>query len=254
MKRFLIAGNWKMNKTAKETDLFFATLPPLLSPEIQSELLICPPFTSLPAAAKANEKMNLSLGAQDVYPKSSGAFTGEIAPAMLREWVSYVLVGHSERRTLFHETNAFVNEKIHALLKEKLKPILCVGETLEERKQHRADLVIREELEQGLKGVTKEQLSQLTIAYEPIWAIGTGETATPETAETMHALIHDWLVQQFDASSAEVVRLLYGGSLKSSNAKPLLQQPHIDGGLIGGASLEPRSFIEIARIADQIRK
>ena len=254
MKRFLIAGNWKLNKTAKETNLFFTTLQPLLSPAIQSELLICPPFTSLPAAAKANERMNVSLGAQNVYPKSSGAFTGEIAPAMLREWVSYVLVGHSERRTLFHETNALINEKIHALFKESLKPILCVGETLEERKQDRACSVIGDELEQGLKGVTKEQLPQLTIAYEPIWAIGTGKTATPEIAEMMHAFIYDWLVQHFDAPSAEAVRLLYGGSLKSSNAKPLFQQRHIDGGLIGGASLEPRSFIEIARIADQIQK
>ena len=180
--------------------------------------------------------------------KASGAFTGEISPSMLKEYVSYVLIGHSERRILLHETDAFINEKLHALLTAGLKPILCVGETLSERKEGRAFDVIARELEAGLKDVTNEQLSRVTIAYEPIWAIGTGKTATPETAEEMHAFMHDWLTKRFEISSVSKVRLLYGGSLKVDNAKQLLSQPHIDGGLIGGASLKADSFVEIAGV------
>jgi triosephosphate isomerase len=189
-----------------------------------------------------------------VYPKDSGAFTGEVSPLMLKEFVSYVLVGHSERRTLLYESDGFINEKLHALLATGLKPILCIGETLSERKEGRAFDVIARELEAGLKDVTNEQLSRVTIAYEPIWAIGTGETATPEIAEEMHVFMHDWLAKRFGTSSVGKVRLLYGGSLKADNAKQLLSQPHIDGGLIGGASLKADSFVEIARIADGIEK
>ena len=253
-KRFLIAGNWKMNKTAAETRVFFEALKSLLTPTLHSELLICPSFVSLATAFEANKSIGISLGAQNVYPKDSGAFTGEVSPLMLKEYVSYVLVGHSERRTLLHESDNFINEKLHALLAIGLKPILCVGETLAERKDNRAFDVIARELEAGLKDVTDEQLSSVTIAYEPIWAIGTGETATPEIAEEVHAFIDDWLKKHFEASVVKNVRLLYGGSLKPDNAKDLLSQSHIDGGLIGGASLKANSFVEIARIADAVEK
>ena len=253
MRPFLIAGNWKMNKTAAETRLFFEQIKGLMEPKLTSELLICPPFTALSEAFHLNHGQ-IALGAQNVYPKSSGAYTGEIAPAMLAEWVSYVLVGHSERRTLLHESDAFINEKLHALLQAHLKPILCVGESLEERKQNRTFEVIATALKAGLKDVSSSAMSQVTIAYEPIWAIGTGETATPEIAQAVHRFIRNWLQENFDQTTATKVRILYGGSLKSSNAKALLSQPDIDGGLIGGASLKPEEFIAIARIADTISK
>ena len=253
MRRFLIAGNWKMNKTAAEASAFFAELKSLIGTGTNSELLICPTFTALNEAYNANKGL-ISLGAQNVYPKDSGAFTGEISPKMLAEFVSYVIVGHSERRTILHESNEFINEKIHALLKNGLKPILCVGESLEERKQNRAFDIITEELDKCLAHVSSEQMRQITIAYEPIWAIGTGETATPAIAQEVHGFIRTWLEKHFDKATAQGIRLLYGGSLKASNAKDLLSQKDIDGGLIGGASLEAKSFADIAQIADEIRK
>lgn len=251
MRTFLIAGNWKMNKTAEEARAFFAELNALVPSKTKCEALICPTFTALSVVKEAN-KGKISLGAQNVYPKDSGAFTGEISPKMLSEFVSYVIVGHSERRTLLKETNAFINEKIHALLANHLKPILCVGESLEERKSGRAFDIIAEELTEGLASISKEQMASITIAYEPIWAIGTGETATPAIAQEVHAFIRDWLVKHFDKSTADSVRILYGGSLKASNAHDLLSQPDIDGGLIGGASLEAKSFSDIIHIADEL--
>lgn len=253
MRRFLIAGNWKMNKTAKETRTFFEALRKLLNAPLKSELLICPTFTSLSAAFDANGG-RISLGAQNVYPQASGAFTGEISPEMLAEFVSYVIVGHSERRTLLNESNEFINEKMLALLKTHLKPILCVGETLEQREQNRTFDVIDEELKCSLKSLTEDQMLNVIIAYEPIWAIGTGQTATPDIAQSVHKFIRSWLEHRFDKNTAEKVRLLYGGSLKANNAKELLMQPDIDGGLIGGASLEPKSFVDIANTADNIQK
>lgn len=253
MRRFLIAGNWKMNKTANEAKAFFAELKTSLSTNTKSELLICPTFTALNGAYDANKGL-ISLGAQNVYPKDSGAFTGEISPKMLAEFVSYVIVGHSERRTILGESNEFINEKIHALLANSLKPILCVGESLEERKQNRAFDIITEELDKSLANISNEQMRQITIAYEPIWAIGTGETATPEIAQEVHRFIRAWLEKHFGKTIAQEIRLLYGGSLKASNAKDLLSQGDIDGGLIGGASLEAKSFVDIVKIADEIRK
>lgn len=253
MRRFLIAGNWKMNKTATEAKSFFAELKTLLGESTKSELLICPTFTALSEALNANKGL-ISLGAQNVYPKDSGAFTGEISPKMLAEFVSYVIVGHSERRTILGESNEFINEKIHALLPHGLKPILCVGESLEERKQNRAFDIITKELDKCLANISNEQMRQITIAYEPIWAIGTGETATPEIAQEVHGFIRTWLEKHFDKAVAQEIRLLYGGSLKAGNAKDLLSQKDIDGGLIGGASLEAKSFVDIAKIADEIRK
>ena len=245
MRTFLIAGNWKMNKTAEEAHAFFDEFNALAPAKMKCEALICPTFTALSAAKNAN-KERISLGAQNVYPKDSGAFTGEISPKMLSEFVSYVIVGHSERRSLLKETNAVINEN------NRYRFLSFVGESLAERKANRAFDVIAEELTGGLAAVSKEQMSQITIAYEPIWAIGTGETATPEIAQEVHAFIRDWLVKHLDKSTADGVRILYGGSLKASNAHDLLSQPDIDGGLIGGASLEAKSFIDIIKIADEL--
>lgn len=242
-----------MNKTAQETRAFFEQLNPLVSDIAHSELLICPSFTALPAALAVRAE-KIALGAQNVYPQPSGAYTGEISPGQLKEFVTYVIVGHSERRTLLGETDAFINEKIHAVLEAGLKPILCVGETLEERKQDRIYEVIGRELQGSLKNIAREKMPLITVAYEPIWAIGTGETATPEIAQSVHRFIRSWLQENFDAPTATQVRILYGGSLKPSNAADLLSQPDIDGGLIGGASLKHDSFIEIARIAETIQK
>ncbi|MDR2769176.1 MAG: triose-phosphate isomerase [Puniceicoccales bacterium] len=253
MRRYLIAGNWKMNKTARETKSFFEELSSHLTFPTQSEILICPPFTSIPEAHR-HLQGSIVLGAQNVHAKASGAFTGEISLSMLTEWnVAYVIVGHSERRTLFGETDACIHEKIKTVLQGRLKPILCVGETLEERQSKQgAFAVIERELANGLKDISAEDMRAVTIAYEPIWAIGTGETATPEIAQEMHHFIRQWLNAHCNTAVAEQVRLLYGGSLKPSNAKELLSKQDIDGGLIGGAALEAKSFAELIRIAEEL--
>ncbi|MDR0647485.1 MAG: triose-phosphate isomerase [Puniceicoccales bacterium] len=253
MRRYLIAGNWKMNKTARETQSFFEELSSYLTLPTRSEILICPPFTSIPEAYR-HLKGSISLGAQNVHAKASGAFTGEISLSMLAEWsVTYVILGHSERRTLFGETDAYIHEKINTVLQGHLKPILCVGETLEERQSKQgAFAVIERELTNGLKDISAEDMRAVTIAYEPIWAIGTGETATPEIAQEMHHSIRQWLNAHYNAAVAEQVRLLYGGSLKPSNARELLSKQDIDGGLIGGAALEAKSLAELVRIAEEL--
>ena len=251
MRRYIIAGNWKMNKTARETKAFFDALATRLPEHPKSEILICPPFTSLSVAhAQADERV--ALGAQNVHPQASGAFTGEISLPMLSEFVSYVIVGHSERRTLFVESDALINEKMKVVLSGGLKPIMCVGESLAERKSGKAFEVIQRELENGLKGISSDAMKQVTIAYEPIWAIGTGETATPAIAQEVHEFMRTWLKNHLGTATADHVRLLYGGSLKLSNAKELLSQPDIDGGLIGGASLDANSFADIVKVADDL--
>lgn len=251
MRHYLIAGNWKMNKTAAEARTFFHEIKPLLPQSLKNDVLICAPFTALDAAKQALPK-GVHLGAENVYPKASGAYTGEISVDMLSEFVDYVIVGHSERRTLMHETDAFINEKIKALLAGHLKPILCVGESLEERKAQKAFDVIERELCGCLSQISAEDLNSVVIAYEPIWAIGTGETATPEIAQEVHAFIRAWLVKHYSEAIAKKIPLLYGGSLKASNARELLSQKDIDGGLIGGASLDPKNFVDIINIAEEL--
>jgi len=250
MRKYLIAGNWKMNKTAAEGMDLVSEVGAVVGKQTDVSVVVCPPFTALESAAKVVDESNLLLGAQNMYPKNEGAFTGEVSPVMLRSlFCTFVILGHSERREYFAESDAFINEKVLAALESSLKPILCVGETLEQREADETAAIVTAQLEAGLKGVAKSQAENVVIAYEPVWAIGTGKTATPEMAQEVHALIRELLVKQFGEAAAAKIRILYGGSMKPGNASELLDQPDIDGGLIGGASLQAKSFIELVKIA-----
>lgn len=250
IRKSLIVGNWKMNKTATEAVDLAQEIVEAVGRQTDVNVVLCPPFTALSSVAKAVEGSNVSLGAQNLYPAKSGAFTGEISPDMLRQLlVTYVILGHSERRTIFKESNAFVNLKVHAALENGLRPILCVGETLEEHDAGRKVEVIQQQLEECLEGITVSKPDSLVIAYEPVWAIGTGKNATPAIAQEVHQMIRLWLVKRFSKDYAARIRIVYGGSLKPDNANELLTQPDVDGGLIGGAALESRSFIKIVESA-----
>lgn len=238
-----------MNMTVEETEKFLKTFSREVEDVEGVDVVIAPPFTSLP---KLNELLDgsqrIALGAQNFYPERSGAFTGEISALMLRDlFVRYVIVGHSERRQLLGETDDLVNRKILAAHATELLPILCVGETLQEREAGREKEVLRRQLHAALKDVAPSDLLQTTIAYEPIWAIGTGVNATPEQAQEAHAYARDVIGGLYDTELASKVRIQYGGSVKPDNARALLTQPDIDGALVGGASLEPRSFARIVR-------
>jgi triosephosphate isomerase len=246
----LIAGNWKMNKTAADAVSLVTEVVAAAGKQNDVDVVVCPPFTALESAAKALDGSQLKLGAQNLHPEASGAFTGEVSAPMLRAlFVTHVILGHSERRQLFGETDAFVNLKILAALKNQLRPILCVGETLAEREAGTTLKIVQGQLERCLEGVGKDQAPTLIVAYEPIWAIGTGKVATSEQAQEVHGFIRGLLGKLFGEPIAQKVRILYGGSMKPSNAAELLAQNDIDGGLIGGASLEPRSFVELIRAA-----
>lgn len=242
----LIAGNWKMN-----TDLITARQ--LARGVVEAvgnpgdvRVVVCPPFVSLHAVSEVLRTTPVGLGAQNMHFEDEGAFTGEVSAAMLRSvGCQYVILGHSERRQYFGETDASVNRKVHQALSNELLPIVCVGETLAERREGREQEVVRAQVEQGLDGVTEEQAGRLVIAYEPVWAIGTGETATPEQAQEMHAFIRGLLRDRFGAAQGKGVQILYGGSMKPGNAAELLGQPDVDGGLIGGASLKAGDFAAI---------
>lgn len=251
MKRtVLIAGNWKMHKTPDETEGFIREFTRAYSGDPRVEVLLIPPFTSLERAGRLLAGTGISLGAQDVYHADEGAYTGEVSPRMLMACgCSYVIVGHSERRALFHEDDTVVNRKLRAAVSAGLSPILCVGETLDEHRAGKVEEKITRQLSADLAGVGQEDLKRVVIAYEPIWAIGTGETATPEEAQGTIKMIRDWIEENYDASAAEGIRILYGGSVKPENAASLLSQPDIDGALVGGASLNPDSFAQIARAA-----
>lgn len=252
-KRYYIIGNWKMNKTASEAVQMVEELMQSIGDYRNINVVICVPFTALASIApiiEANNHCNLALGAQNVYPESKGAFTGEISVPMLRDlFVSYIIIGHSERRQLFGEKDDFINKKVLATVNGNLKPILCVGETLEEREAGKTLDVIQHQLKSGLKGLKSDQMDRVLIAYEPVWAIGTGKNATPSMAQEVHAVIRKLLKEKFDEGVAAKVPLLYGGSMKPDNAQDLLSEPDIDGGLIGGASLEKISFLKIIKTA-----
>lgn len=249
-RKYLIAGNWKMNKTGSEGADLVREINLAVGQETEVGVCVCPPFTALEAAAKELEDSNVQLGAQNMHPKSEGAYTGEISPVMLRAlFCNFVILGHSERREYFNESDSFINEKVLAALESNLKPILCVGETLEQRDANETIAVIEKQLEGGLADVSEELADHLVIAYEPVWAIGTGKTATPQMAQDVHKMIRDWLKNRFNATVASKVRILYGGSMKPNNASELLDQPDIDGGLIGGASLQSKPFVELVKIA-----
>jgi triosephosphate isomerase len=250
IRKKLIAGNWKMNKTASESVQLAQELVAEVGKIVDIDIVICPPFTSLESVGKTVDGSVVKLGAQNMHPETSGAFTGEIAAPMLRAFfATHVILGHSERRQYFGETDAFINKKVLAALKNQLRPILCVGETLAEREAGSTLKVVQTQLEAALEGVSKEQATSVVIAYEPVWAIGTGKVATTEQAQEVHAFIRSLLTKLFGEPIAQKVRILYGGSMKPANAPELLAQKDIDGGLIGGASLEARSFVELVKAA-----
>ena len=248
MRREVIAGNWKMFKTAGETREFFRSLLPAIEDGVDRDVILAPPFTALAAAAESVHGTPVSIAAQDVHWESDGAFTGEVSVPMLRDaGCEYVILGHSERRQLFGETNPIVSKKVTAVVGGGMKAIVCVGETLEERDAGRAEATVRTQLSEGLAQLTVSDLSHIMVAYEPVWAIGTGKTATPDIAQRMHRSIRADIGAVFGESSAQSVRVLYGGSVKPGNIADLMAQPDIDGALVGGASLDPASFLAIVR-------
>lgn len=253
MRKKIIAANWKMNMTISEAESFLEDLRLEIEDVSGVETVIAPPFTMLPKLSELlGGSQRIRLGAQNFYHEKSGAYTGEISAAMLRElFVKYVIIGHSERRQIFGETDELINKKVLAAHASELRPILCVGETLEEREAGKEKEVLEKQLRGGLANVSAEQLLETVIAYEPVWAIGTGKTATSAQAQECHAHVRAVLAELSDQGTADKVRIQYGGSVKSSNAKELLTQPDIDGALVGGASLEPRSFAEIVKAAEQ---
>ena len=245
MRKKIVAGNWKMNTLLKD-GMELAKAVEKLEKDKKSDalLIIAPPYTHL---SRVNDLIdNVKLAAQNCASEESGAFTGEIAPDMLvSAGVEYVILGHSERRSYYHEDNALLNKKTKLAISKGLKPIFCCGEVLEEREEGKLYDVIREQLTVGLAGLNKEDMSEVVIAYEPVWAIGTGVVATPDQAQEMHKFIRDLLVELFDGEVAENMTILYGGSCKPSNASELFANPDVDGGLIGGASLKAEDFLGI---------
>ena len=245
-RRPLMAGNWKMYKTRPEAREFFTRFLPLVTDVGERDVVICPPFTDLQTALEATAGSAVQVGAQTMHHAAEGAFTGEVAPAMLTELgVPYVILGHSERREYDNENDAELALKVRAALYAGLLPILCVGETLEEREAGRTEEKIAGQLSEGLSNVSDEELTHVAVAYEPIWAIGTGRTATPEMAQETVAFIRARLASRF--KSADEARILYGGSVKAANIDSLMAQPDIDGVLVGGASLDPDEFARIVR-------
>jgi triosephosphate isomerase len=244
-RRILIAGNWKMNKTVAEAAELIEALTSRSGSMAGVDVAVCPPFTTLAAVVDATRGTPIAVGAQNVHWEDKGAFTGEIAAAMLAEIpVEYVIIGHSERRQYFAETDATVNARLKAALGAGLTPIVCVGETLAERDAGDTARVVTEQIANGLMGVDPDHAADLVIAYEPVWAIGTGRTATPEQAQEVHVVIRGLLRERF-GEAADAIRILYGGSMKPANAAELLRQADIDGGLIGGSSLKADEFLAI---------
>ncbi|HIZ02779.1 MAG TPA: triose-phosphate isomerase [Candidatus Borkfalkia avistercoris] len=240
MRRPIIAGNWKMNKTAAEGAALVNELKPLVK-DADCDVVVCVPFTDIPAVSAAAKGSNIHVGAQNVHFAEKGAYTGEISAEMLKEFgVEYVIIGHSERRQYFGETDETVNKRMHAALAAGLTPIVCVGESLEERETGKTEAVLSVQIEEGLTGL--EDVSKIVIAYEPIWAIGTGKTATAEQANETIAFIRKKCADVFCPKCAEKVRIQYGGSMNAKNCKELMAMPEIDGGLIGGASLKAEDF------------
>jgi triosephosphate isomerase len=241
-----MAGNWKMYKTAAETTDFFGKFNPLVERSGHCEIVICPPFPNLPAAVSAAQGTRVQVGAQDMFWANEGAYTGEVSGAMIRSiGCSHVIIGHSERRQYFGETNETVCKKTVAALAAGLTPIVCVGETLEHREAGQTEAIILDHCQRGTSSLTAEQFDNLLIAYEPVWAIGTGKTATPDMAADAHRVIRAYAREAFGQVAAGRLRILYGGSVKPDNIKGLMAQPEIDGALVGGASLDPVSFASI---------
>jgi triosephosphate isomerase len=246
MRRPIIAGNWKMNKTVQEALDIAVGLKRKFYTFSQADIVICPPFTALSKVGDEISDSSIMLGAQNVHWEEDGAYTGETSPKMLKDTrVRYVIVGHSERRVLFGETDEAVNEKVKVVLKYGMIPIMCVGERLEERDNGTTYEVLEKQLTRGLKDIAKEDVARIIIAYEPVWAIGTGRTATPKQAEEAHKFIRDFIEKNFEKDTALKIRIQYGGSVKPENIAKLMAEEDIDGALVGGASLDVNAFVQI---------
>jgi len=251
MRKPIIAGNWKLNKNPKETAEFVAGIKGKLADATKVEAVIGAPAVDLQTLIDAAKGTDLKVASENNYFEDAGAFTGETSPKVLAEMgVNYGIIGHSERREYFHETDEDINKKAHALFKNGVTPIICCGETLETRKAGKVNEWVSGQIKAALKDLSAAQVAALVIAYEPIWAIGTVETATPEQAQEVCHLIRETVAGLYDQTTAENVRIQYGGSMKPANVKELMAQPDIDGGLVGGASLQPESFLELVHYQD----
>ncbi|RFU67077.1 triose-phosphate isomerase [Bacillus sp. V59.32b] len=246
MRKPIIAGNWKMNKNLSEARSFLEEVDSLVPSKEAMESVICAPALFLNELVTASERSDVEIGAQNMHFEESGAFTGEISPVALEDiGVKYVIIGHSERREMFNETDETVNKKTKAAFSHHLIPIVCCGETLEERESGKTNELVGNQIRKGLEGLSEEQVKQTVIAYEPIWAIGTGKSSTAEDANEVCAHIRSVVASQFSQQAADSVRIQYGGSVKPSNIQEYMSQPDIDGALVGGASLEPGSFLQL---------
>ncbi|MCM8779817.1 MAG: triose-phosphate isomerase [Candidatus Omnitrophica bacterium] len=257
MRKIIIAGNWKMYKTIPQAiELANGLKRELYNLDSEKiEIVICPAFTALSEISEIIADSNIQLGAQDCYFQDEGAFTGEVSPLMLKDaGCRYVIIGHSERRQFFAETNESVNKKLRAVLAHGLFPIMCVGETLKEREMGKTFAVLQDHVLNGLKDVSAEEILRVVIAYEPVWAIGTGKTATVEQAEEAQKYIRELLTKMYNLETAQKVRIQYGGSVKPENISALLKQPDVDGALVGGASLSLESFAQIVKRASEVKK
>jgi triosephosphate isomerase (TIM) len=243
--RPLIVANWKMNNGIKESLSYMEVFKPIVK-DCNADIAICPPFSGISELKKSMKGTNIKIGAQNMHHEDNGAFTGEVSPQFLKELgCEYVIIGHSERRKHFNETDEFINKKLISALNYRLIPILCVGEDMAQRKKHETKRFIKKQLVAGLGKIGGADVRNIVIAYEPIWAIGTGNNATPDQAEDVHLHIRDLLSKIYGKSSTANVRILYGGSMKPENSKELMVMPNINGGLVGGASLDPKKFAEI---------
>jgi len=251
-RKTIIAGNWKMNKTASETKKFAEELKTILPKAKWCDVVVCVPFVNIPAAIRAFKDMRVSVGAQDLFYEKSGAYTGQVSADMLKDLgIKYVIIGHSERRQYFGETDITVNKKVHAALEAGLHPIICVGETLEQREMGVTVDLINLQVKSAFAGISADKVRKCVIAYEPVWAIGTGKTATSDQAGEVCNAIRATIRLLYGARVARSVTIQYGGSMNPGNAADLLSQPDIDGGLIGGAALKPDQFVDIINAANQ---
>jgi triosephosphate isomerase len=248
IRKKIIAGNWKMFKTPQQAREFVQAFLPLVAGHTRDEIVLCPPFMALHAVVESCKGSNVQVGAQNMHWEKEGAFTGECSPAMLvAEGVTHVIIGHSERRQYFNETDDSVNRKLEVALEHGLTPIVCVGEVLEEREAGLTEDVLRRQCSRAFRGISGRKAAKLVVAYEPVWAIGTGKTATPEIAEDAHLVIRGEAEKAFGHEFSQELRIQYGGSVKPDNAHSLMTQPDIDGALVGGASLDPANFAKIVK-------
>ncbi len=253
MRTPIIAANWKLHKNRAEAKEFLNEFREKVKYISDVEIVLGPTFTTLDTVIEGTEGTEINVAAQNVYYEQEGAFTGEIAPNMLSELgCDYVIVGHSERRHIFGETDGDINKKVHAVFEDEMTPILCIGETEDERNEGKTQSVLKRQLESGLDGLDPSQVAEMIVAYEPVWAIGTGESASPEDAQEGCKFSRDLVSEVYDEETGEQVRLQYGGSIKPHNAEELMSLPDIDGGLVGGASLDPKSFSEIISITEEL--